>query len=262
MAEWSTRTTQNRMGVIPCGFESHLAHKMSKLKLPDKNFVCTPKLAYVIGLLVTDGCLSSDGRHIIMRSSEMNLLETFKKCLEIKNKIGETKNEEVISYRVQFGSVQFYNWLLKIGLTPAKTHTIGEIKIPDLYFKDFLRGHLDGDGSITTYTDRYNFYKGRNYANQRIFVRFISASKKHIDWLRQKITKLVNVKGAFIVNKPKLIKHVPIYEIKFAKNESIKLLKWIYYKNSIPCLKRKRIIAKKTMRKIAKEKRRKYAFIK
>ncbi len=47
MAEWSTRTTQNRMGAIPCGFESHLAHKMSKLKLPDKNFVWTPKLAGV-----------------------------------------------------------------------------------------------------------------------------------------------------------------------------------------------------------------------
>lgn len=28
VAERSTRTTQNRMGVIPCGFESHLAHKI------------------------------------------------------------------------------------------------------------------------------------------------------------------------------------------------------------------------------------------
>lgn len=196
-----------------------------------------------------------------MRSSETDLLETFKKCLEIKNKIGKTKNGEIVSYRVQFGNIQFYNWLIKIGLTPAKTHTIGEIKIPNKFFRDFLRGHLDGDGSITVYTDRYNFYKGRNYVNQRIFVRFISASKKHIDWLHKKITKLAGVKGAFIVNKPKSIKHVPIYEIKFAKKESIKLLRWIYYKKDIPCLKRKRIIAERAIKVISNEKRRKYTKI-
>ncbi len=235
---------------------------MPKLKLPNKDFVWTSGIAYVVGLLVTDGCLSNDNRHIVMRSSETDLLETFKKCLEIKNKIGKTKNGKVVSYRVQFGNVQFYNWLLKIGLTPAKTHTIGEIKIPDSYFRDFLRGHLDGDGSITVYEDCYNFYKERNYTNQRIFVRFISASKKHINWLRQKINKLASVKGAFIVNKPKSVKYVPVYEIKFAKKESIELLKWIYYQENLPCLKRKKIVAEKAIEKFLKEKRRRYTFIK
>jgi len=56
---------------------------MSKSKLPDKNFEWTPKLAYVVGLLVTDGNLSKDGRHITMRSSDRQLLDTFKDCLNI-----------------------------------------------------------------------------------------------------------------------------------------------------------------------------------
>ena len=232
---------------------------MPKQKLPNKNFVWDSKLAYVVGLLVTDGNLSKDRRHINFRSSETPLLNTFKNCLGLKNKIGYTEGQR--GQRIQFGNVQFYNWLLKIGLTPAKTHTIGKIEIPDLFFKDFLRGHLDGDGSITAYTDRYNFYKGRNYTNKRIFVRFISASKKHIDWLRQKITKFAGVKGAFIVNKPKSINHVPIYEIKFAKKESIKLLKWIYYGRNISCLKRKRVIAEKAIMAISNEKRREYTRI-
>ena len=112
MAERFTRSTQNAVGVIPCGFESHLAHKMPKSKLPIKEFVWAPDLAYTIGLLVTDGCLSNDGRHIVMRSSDTELLETFKECLGINNKVGETRNGDVISYRVQFGDVQFYNCLL------------------------------------------------------------------------------------------------------------------------------------------------------
>jgi hypothetical protein len=72
---------------------------------------------------------------------------------------------------------------------------------------------------------------------------------------------LVGVKGAFIVNKPKSINRVLMYEIKFAKKESIKLLKWIYYKKDIPCLKRKRAIAKRAIKMILKEKRHRYTFI-
>jgi len=235
---------------------------MAKPKLPDKNFSWTPKLAYIIGLLVTDGCLSNDGRHIIMRSSETKLLNTFKKCLNLKNKIGKTRNGDIISYRVQFGDVQFYRWLLKISLFPAKTYTIGKINIPDKYFRDFLRGHLDGDGNIQSYLDKHNSYRGRNYTANRLFIRFISASKTHICWLYKKIQGIAHVKGALIINKPKKISNVPIWEIKFAKKESIKLLKFIYYKENLPCLKRKRTLAEKSLKIISKEKRRKYTKIK
>lgn len=233
---------------------------MPKQKLPHKNFIWKPELAYAIGLLVTDGNLSKDGRHINFRSSEIDLLNTFKKCLNLKNKIGHTDNQR--GYRVQFGNVQFYNWLLKIGLTPAKTHTIGEIKIPDLYFRDFLRGHLDGDGSITAYTDRYNIYRGRTYVNKRLFVRFTSASEIHTNWLYKKINTILGIKGAVIYKPPATPNRVPMRDIKFAKKESIKLLQQIYYKNDLPCLKRKRVIAEKAMGKIIKEKRRKYTRIK
>ena len=234
---------------------------MAKPKLPDKNFSWTAKLAYIVGLLVTDGCLSNDGRHIIMRSSEIKLLNTFKKCLNINNKIGKTRNGDIVSYRVQFGDVQFYRWLLKIGLFPTKSYTIGKINIPNKHFRDFLRGHLDGDGNIQSYIDKYNSYRGRNYTANRLFVRFISASKTHINWLYKKIQNIVHIKGALIINKPKKINNVPIWEIKFAKKESIKLLKWIYYRENLPCLKRKRDIAEKSLKIILKEKRRKYTRI-
>lgn len=212
MAERSTRTTQNRVTARSCGFKSHHAHKMPRAKLPPKNFKWSSDLAYIVGLLATDGCLSNDGRHIIMRSSDTDLLSTFKKCLGLNNKIGKTNNKGVISYRVQFGDVQFYGWLQKIGLTPAKSHTIGAIRIPDKFFRDFLRGHLDGDGSIIVYKDLNNKYRGRTYSNNRLFVRFISASKKHMLWLHQKIKKLAAISGAFLVKNPASENRVPIWK--------------------------------------------------
>ncbi|PIP23436.1 MAG: hypothetical protein COX36_03420, partial [Candidatus Nealsonbacteria bacterium CG23_combo_of_CG06-09_8_20_14_all_38_19] len=48
----------------------------------------SPKLAYIVGLLATDGSLSIDGRHIDFTSKDVQLLKTFKKCLGLKNKIG------------------------------------------------------------------------------------------------------------------------------------------------------------------------------
>lgn len=69
------------------------------------------EIAYAIGLITTDGNLSPDGRHIILVSKDISLLKTFKKCLLLKNKIGQrrsgyTKRKDC--YCVQFGNVIFY----------------------------------------------------------------------------------------------------------------------------------------------------------
>lgn len=226
------------------------AHFMPKPKLPDKNFKWTPELAYVVGLLTTDGNLSKDGRHIIMRSSDLQLLRTFKKCLNLTNKISETTKYDrwckKPAYRIQFGNVQLYRWLLKIGLFPRKTYTIGELKIPNKYFPDFLRGHLDGDGQVWTYKDYWNTFKSPKYIYTRLWTRFISASKSHIQWLRESITRLIGIKGHLWereISKPN--QTTSMWELKFAKKDSIKLLSWIYYHPNVPCLKRKRKVAEK-----------------
>lgn len=234
---------------------------MPKAKLPFKEFTWTSQLAYAVGLLATDGNLSGDGRHIIMRSSDIDLLEIFKNCLNLNNKIGRTQNGKVVSYRVQFGNIQFYNWLLKIGLFPAKSYTIREINIPDKFFRDYLRGSIDGDGNICTYVDRYNIYRGRGYTTQRLFIRIVSASRKHIAWQRSKIKNITGLSGALIKNNPADEHRVPIWELKFAKKESLQLIDWIYYRPDIPCLERKRKIAQEAIEVISRQKRREYSRI-
>lgn len=176
----------------------------------------SPEFAYAIGLLVTDGSLSKDGRHINFTSKDGELVETFKDCLGLKNTVGRKGSGSVKEkryYQVQFGDINFYRFLLGIGLSPTKSKTIGEIDVPDKYFFDFLRGHFDGDGSC------YSYFDPRWKNSFMFYVVFASASKRHIDWLREKIQLLAGLKGHLVGGKSKVC-----YEIRYAKRESLALI--------------------------------------
>lgn len=227
---------------------------MPRKRLPRIDFKWTPELAYAVGLITTDGNLSSDKRHLEITSTDLQLLNTFKKCLKLKNTITDNPKggyaNKKKAYRVQFGNVVLYDWLVKIGLTPNKSLTIGSLKVNQKYFPDFLRGHLDGDGSIISYVDRYNTYLNPKYIYQRLFVFFMSASKTHLTWLRKQINTLVNIRGSFqtkidLRNGNKSL----YYRVKYSTKEAKILLNWIYYKPNLPCLIRKYKIAKPFLNK-------------
>ncbi len=212
----------------------------------------TPHLAYIVGLITTDGSLSKDKRHIDFTSSDLQLLKTFKKCLLLENKICKKYGSYAVnkkSYHIQFGNVKFYNWLLKLGLMPDKTHRLGKMKIPRVYFRDFLRGHLDGDGSIVTYTDRYMSYKGKRYEYKRIYLTFYSSSLKHIKWIQGELKILFNIKGSLLGWKQKNSNMI-LWKLRFAKNDSLSTLAWIYYSPELPCLIRKRKIAERFLKNL------------
>lgn len=195
------------------------------------------EFAYAIGLLTTDGCLSKDGRHIDLTSKDKEQLQNFLLCLKSDNKIGMKHSSLGERYlRVQIGDVNFYKFLLNIGLMPNKTKVIGEIKIPDKYFFDFLRGHFDGDGTF------YSYWDLRWHSSFMFYTVFISASKNHIDWLRKKIFNKLKIKG--YINKS--IKN-SVYQLKYAKTESLKLLPKLYYNKKVICLRRKRLKIEKAL---------------
>ncbi len=222
----------------------------------------TSELAYAVGLITTDGNLSPDGRHISLTSSDQQLLRTFRKCLNLKNKITKNPNGSYSKrqcYRIQFGNILFYKWLTKIGLMPRKTSRLREISIPNRFLRDFLRGHLDGDGSIVTYEDRYNEFKNPKYVYKRLYVNFVSSSPKHINWIFQKLSKILNIVGEIsnYTKKGHRENIKTVWKLRFAKKASLKLLSWLYYQPNLPCLIRKRKIAERVLKNLSKSSTRK-----
>lgn len=187
--------------------------------------------AYAIGLIATDGCLYKDKRHMSLTSKDIEQARNFKKCLEISVKTGIKSNglNSGKYYHVQFGDVKFYDFLIKIGLTPAKSKTIGKIDIPTKYFFDFLRGCFDGDGTF------YSYWDPRWRSSHMFYIEFVSASKKHVCWIRSELKNRVGVFGHITHDSKKII-----YQLKYAKKESMEIIKKMYYNLYVTCLSRKR----------------------
>lgn len=193
------------------------------------SFQWSNNLAYAVGLIVTDGNLSKDGRHLDLTSKDIEQLNNFKKCLGLKVKIGWKSSgfSDERYPRVQFGDVKFYRWLETIGIHPNKSKTVGPIIVPDKYFFDFLRGSFDGDGCFYSYWDK------RWKSSFMMYLEFVSASESHMVWMHDCILKQTGLSG-------RLKRIRDFSKLVFAKKASKEIIKKMYQRNDCVYLSRKR----------------------
>lgn len=202
----------------------------------------SPSLGWTVGLIATDGNLSGDGRHLSVVSKDRDLLETLRMCLSLGADIKPHRGGYgSLGLRVQWSDRHFYDWLVGIGLTPAKSLTLRPLAIPDDVFADFMRGCVDGDGSVTVYVDRYHTDKKERYAYERLYVTLVSGSRPFLDWIQATVHRLLSMKGSIVVKRAEGKR--ALWTLRYAKSESIELLRWIYYSPTVPALARKRAIA-------------------
>ena len=118
--------------------------------------------AYIIGLLASDGTLYKREKHlgmwqISLQKSDIQILKDIKQEIEAEhpiNIIPSRKENIQDSCVLSINSDQMYNNLIKIGLMDNKTWQLNletvMNNIPKIYWKDFVRGYMDGDGTITS----------------------------------------------------------------------------------------------------------------
>ncbi len=190
-----------------------MPQKRKQLKIKE------PNLWHLVGLITSDGCLSSDGRHINITSKEQDFLNNVNRVLGTENRIG-TKNKGKVNqaYQIQFANRNFYDFLLSIGLTQNKSLTLGALKIPPQYFVDFLRGVIDGDGCIRSWIHPTN-------KKEQWSLRIFSGSPEFINWLSSETEQLLNVFGKIHKNANNT------WVLKYGKMAARQIAKQCYYKN-------------------------------
>ena len=117
----------------------------------------SPTMAYVLGYWWADGCMRikrNTGAHTIeIASNDLDHLE------EIARQIGGNYDLRKVSllsntYSVAFCSKEMYQDLEALGGTPRKSRTIGFPTVPTELLPHFVRGVIDGDGTLAWNGDR------------------------------------------------------------------------------------------------------------
>ena len=203
---------------------------MPIFKTKNENFFkkWTPEMAYVLGFFTADGTMIKNkrGAHFIeLQITDKDLLYKIRKLLRSNHKITERKrdNKWKKSYRLQIGSKEIFNDLLRLGLTPNKSKTIDLPFISDKYLSDFVRGYFDGDGNVVSGYFNKSDRKRKSYV---LYTRFTSGSKSILNSLKNNLSRLIEVTGS-IHNKDNT------WRLNYSINDSKRLFRFMYSDNKV-----------------------------
>jgi hypothetical protein len=123
----------------------------------------TDEKAWVLGLLASDGNVdTSNSKNIISISQSgengQKIIEYVKNILESNNPIRQTKTTRQDAYSISFSSKNMVGSLSKYNIIPRKTDTYTFPDIKNAFYKSFIRGYFEGDGSVGIYQTRKNIY--------------------------------------------------------------------------------------------------------
>lgn len=104
------------------------------------------EMAYVLGLIITDGCVSKTGV-ISLSMNDKELLEKVKKVMGSAHNITSSKHQKGLYY-FHFAREKLVEDLHKFGIFPRKSLTVKFPDVPQDFLTDFIRGVFDGDGSV------------------------------------------------------------------------------------------------------------------
>lgn len=185
-------------------------------------------MAYVLGFFTADGTMIKNkrGAHFIeFEITDKDLLYKIRELFGSNHKIAERKrnNKWKKAFRLQIGSKEMFNDLLKLGLMPAKSKIIDLPKIPDQYFSHFVRGYFDGDGNVLSGYFKKPDRKNKSYT---LRTRFTSGSRLILDNLKIKLGNIVGTDGSVNVSEN-------TWRLNYGVNDSKKLFKFMYNNNKM-----------------------------
>lgn len=179
----------------------------------------SPGMAYVLGLIATDGCVSRSGA-VSLCINDKELLEKVKNIMGSAHTIKYYGHQEGL-YSLNFSRQKLCADLNRLGVYPNKSLTIRFPDVPDAFLIDFIRGVFDGDGSV--------FFEKRS-PKLPLRASFISSSKDFIETLERKLHTLGLPKRAIYQHKTK---NTVSYMIRYAHADSIILFNILYSQNTV-----------------------------
>lgn len=202
---------------------------------------------YLLGAIMTDGCVVID-----KSKKKVSLVSNDKDWLEMICNIicpGRPIYPHHNAWSLYFHSTELANWLISKGCTPAKSLTLKWPEVPEQYLPDFIRGCIDGDGSLGIYN---SIRKTRNNIIETKIKSYLCSSSYEFIQVFSNTLTAHNINNSFYLKKQSptsmiegriLHRSGPHYKVEMANRATKQLVNWIYYPGHKLSMPRKNKIA-------------------
>ena len=200
-----------------------LGYKFKKHTSNEKYFHrWSNEMAYMFGFICADGNIAwneAKGYYtltITASAKDKDHLEKMKKILKSTKPL--LYAESTKSYRLVVNSKTMCRKLMDLGVLPKKSLILKFPKMPAQYIRDFIRGYVDGDGSLRYFARvRSPYFELSISSGSRIF----------LGVLEIKINECLNIKSKISKNKNEC------YLLRYSCSRGLKLAEWLYKDTNI-----------------------------
>lgn len=195
----------------------------------------TPEMAYVLGLFCADGSISrrKDGRYLVyICSSDRDIIEKVALLLDLplKSRPRVRKGDGLDPLWWVFTiNDKVSSDILHLGVPLQKSKNLSKVDVPGEFFSSFLRGYVDGDGSIS---------KGQ----RKPAVALTAGSADFLTWVREELRPHVVVTPKVIKDK----RRASVFYLFYSGSSAVKLLRYLDYTQE-PAMDRKRVRAQQIL---------------
>lgn len=217
-------------------YRGKIKEKLVKRKIKLRNRTClhslnpeyfknidSEKKAYFLGFIFADGCVYENKKKTKISGLIIQIQERDREIIdEFKKDINSTHNISFVEPQIKtwqrkvvftFSNIEFVSHLVSKGCLPRKSQScfFPKNKLDNKYFRHFIRGYFDGDGSICSTSDYYVYPTIR-----------ICATLEFAEEIKNIVRKKLDINTGIFYKKSS------IYDVEYSKVRAMKFLDWIY----------------------------------
>nr|WP_028400514.1 LAGLIDADG family homing endonuclease [Ectobacillus panaciterrae] len=187
----------------------------------------TPELAYILGLLATDGSVGDNGEIGIGLIDE-DVINWVAKTIGYNRKIyifHDGDENHNVRYWIRFTSKEVADLLRKYEIVPRKTDKLKFPSLPNNMLCHYIRGVFEGDGMIVLGERKRKRGEGVTYNPE---ANIVSASIEFIEGVKKVIDAVLNIDYKITCNSREGRKGI-LYAYRIYSNDNVrKFGEWLY----------------------------------